>query len=330
MIIKKIKQFIVIAGVISATAWAFLPEWYEFRMPSHPALDEVRVAFIQELKQLGFQDDKTIALHIANESGTLLSVQLMKDFKEKIENKIYIAIGTSIAQVVQKDLKPSEKLVFSSVSDPKGAGLLDTKKNIMGISNYIAALDQLKYFVSLFPQLKVLGVLYNPNEQNSSYIVKDIQKAAKELGLEIKLGTASSPDDVEVVASSLQGVDAIFVNNDNTFASEWGDVVKVSDQMKIPALASDSSLIPFGAAAAYGADSSAVGRATGKLVASLLSENKENEILQNIDQPIRVLNLKKIKELGLSIPTETIDLLVDRKWPEGWLVDLKSWISSFF
>ncbi len=337
---KRIRKIALSAGIstlgLVAGLWAFVygPTWYVVSMPTHPAIDETRVGLIKELKAQGFVPEKTVHIKVETEGGNLISVQGLEDSKAKKLNKIHVAIGTSIAQSVKKNMAPEASLVFSSVTDPVGAGLLKkTEKpegRVTGVSNFVSAYPQLKFFHLLYPKMKTIGFLYNPEEANSLRILHDVQSAAAKLGLSVVLGVVNSPKEVENAARKMSDVDAFFVSNDNTVASEWGDVVRVADERKVPAFTSDTALIKYGALAAYGVNQYEVGRATGLMVIRLLKGEPVSSIpMVTVNEPSRVLNDQKAKELGLTFDQETLKQ-VDKRWPEGWLSDFKNWLKNFF
>lgn len=337
---KRIRKIALSAGIstlgLVAGLWAFVygPTWYVVSMPTHPAIDETRVGLIKELKAQGFVPEKTVHIKVEAEGGNLISVQGLEDSKAKKLNKIHVAIGTSIAQSVKKNMAPEAFLVFSSVTDPVGAGLLKkTEKpegRVTGVSNFVSAYPQLKFFHLLYPKMKTIGFLYNPAEANSLRILHDVQSAAAKLGLSVVLGVVNSPKEVESAARKMSDVDAFFVSNDNTVASEWGDVVRVADERKVPAFTSDTALIKYGALAAYGVNQYEVGKTTALMVIRLLKGEPVSSIpMLTVNEPSRVLNDQKAKELGLTFDQETLKQ-VDKHWPEGWLSDFKNWLKNFF
>lgn len=322
---------IIISGVLISSVGAFLPEWIDFQMPSHPAFDEARVGFIRELRVNGFTDDKNVQIQIGNDSETLIMVQNLEDFKAKKEDsKIFLTMGTGMSKAVLSGLKNGQRLVYCSVTDPISSEIRGA--NITGVSNRVSAKDQLAFFKTLFPNVKKIGVLYNPKEINSISLIDEVREAAKALDIALVFATTDKASEVMSTAESLKGVDAFFVNNDNTFTSEWGDVVKVADQMGIPAFSSDSSLIPFGAVASFGADSEEVGKEAGAIVSSLLKGTSMEKLPpKNVSKPLRVINIAQLEKLKITISEEVLSKNVDRRWPErGWLANIFAKIQSFF
>lgn len=337
---KQVRQIALSAGICTlgllGGLWAFVygPVWYVVNVPTHPAIDETRVGLIKELKAQGYVPNKTVDINIESEGGNLITLQNIDDAKVKKMNKIHVAIGTSIAQSVQKNMAPEAYLVFSSVTDPVGAGLIQNPSKpegrITGVSNFVSAYPQLKFFHALYPTMKRIGFLYNPAEENSVHILHDVLAAAAKLGIEVVHGVVNSAKEIKTVLAAFGEVDAFFVSNDNTVASEWGEVVRTADQRKIPAFTSDTALIKYGALAAYGVNQQEVGRATATMVIRILKgESVSNIPMITVNEPNRVLNESKAKQLGLTFDTETLDL-VDRRWPEGWFQDFKNWLKDLF
>jgi putative ABC transport system substrate-binding protein len=337
---KRIRRIALSTGVCTlgllGTLWAFVygPVWYVVNVPTHPAIDETRVGMIKELKAQGYVPGKTVDIDIESDGGNLISVQMLEDSKAKKLNKIHVAIGTSIAQNVKKNMSPESYLVFSSVTDPVGVGLIKHAEKpegrVTGVSNFVSAYPQLKFFHTLCPKMKTIGFFYNPAEANSVHVLHDVQAAAAKLGLEVVPGVVKDPKEVEVVAQKMSKVDAFFSSNDNTVASEFGDLIREGDKRKIPVFTSDTALIKYGALAAYGVNQLEVGRVTAVMVIRLLKgDSVANIPMVTVNEPNRVLNDHKAKELGLAFDPETLKQ-VDRHWPEGWLADFKSWIKGLF
>lgn len=337
---KRIRKIALSTGVCTlgmlGALWAFVygPVWYVVSIPTHPAIDETRVGMIKELKAQGYVPAKTVDIDIETEGGNLISVQGLEDSKAKKLNKIHVAIGTSIAQSVMKNMSPEAYLVFSSVTDPVSAGLIKHPEKpegrITGVSNYVAAYSQLKFFHLLLPKMKTIGFFYNPSEINSVHVLHDVQAAAATLGLEVVHGAVNTQKDLEDVAKKMSTVDAFFTSNDNTVASEFGVLIREGDKRKIPVFTSDTALIKYGALAAYGVNQHAVGRVTALMVIRLLKgESVANIPMMTVNEPSRILNDQKAKELGLTFDAEILKQ-VDKHWPEGWLSDFRHWIKSIF
>jgi putative ABC transport system substrate-binding protein len=243
----------------------------------HPALDATRKGLLEELPKLGYSDP--IVDYQSAQGNAALAVQIAQKFISNSPD-IIVAIGTKAAQAAMTATKESKiPVVFASVTDPLAAKLvtsLDTPTgNITGVSNFVAPEPQFKFFKKRLPSLKKLGIVYDPGEPNSVALNTMMDKAAKELGLELVYAIAAKTSDVFAASQSLCGkVDAIFVNNDNTALSAFKSVVKAAQSCGIPAFVSDVDIVDQGALAALGPDQLDLGRQVARIVDKILKNPK--------------------------------------------------------
>lgn len=249
----------------------------------HPALNATRQGLLDELKKLGYEEGKNFTLDYQSAQGNpALAAQISQKFiADKAD--VIVAIATKAAQAAITATKGNNiPVVFSSVTDPLGAKLVKDLKTpgnaVTGVSNYIAVEPQFKLFKRLLPNLKTIGIVYDPGEDNSIALNKEMEKAAKELDLKLVFATATKTSDVLAASQSLCGkVDAIFVNNDNTALSAFSSVVKAARSCNIPAFVSDIDIADQGAMASLGPDQVELGRQTARMV---------DRILKNPEAPL--------------------------------------------
>ena len=97
---------------------------------------------------------------------------------KKRKPSIIFTLGTSVIKSFQRSVKEIP-IVFSMVVDPVNSRI--SGKNIAGISLDIPVLIQLKTFKQVVPGLKIIGVLYNPAENER--LIQNAAQRTKELGL---------------------------------------------------------------------------------------------------------------------------------------------------
>jgi putative ABC transport system substrate-binding protein len=238
----------------------------------HPALNATREGLVKELNRLGYEEGKTLTLDYQSAQGnTALAAQIAQKFSSDQANVI-VAIGTTAAQAALNATKDNKiPVIFSSVTDPLSAKLVDNLKtpegHVSGVSNFVSVEPQFKLFKKLQPNLKTLGVIYNPGEANSVAMLDNMEKTAKDFDMKIVTATAAKTSEVLSASRSLCGkVDAIFINNDNTALAAFKSVVKATGECKIPAFVSDVDLFDQGAMAALGPDQADLGRQTARMV----------------------------------------------------------------
>ncbi len=277
----------------------------------HPALDQTRKGIQDQLAKDGFIASKNYKwLYESAQGNTSLGMQIAQKFVGQRVN-VAVAIGTPVSQSMKQAITHNKSripMVFASVTDPKVAGLGSigtTSPYITGISNFVPAEKQFTYFQSILPELMTIGVIYNPGEANSAFLVANMQKAAQAKGIELKFAPASRTNDVLDAAKQLVAdVDAIFINNDNTALAAFTAIVKVANAAKIPVLSSDLATLEKGAFAAYGPDQYAIGLQVGKIVVEILN-NPNHKNTSPISLPKKIhgnVNARQAKKLNIVLP----------------------------
>lgn len=260
------------------------------------ALTDARQGFTQELKAQGYKGDK-IKIDYVNAQGDQANLKTMSEQLKKDKNDVNLAIATPAAQALQKG-DPETPMVFTAVTDPKAAGLVDNTKapgtNATGVVDMVNIASQIAYMHKLFPKAKNVGMLYNAAEQNSIVQIKAAEKAAKKLGLKVVKRTVASTNDVQSATESLAGqADVIYVPTDNTVAAAMSTVGKVSLAKKVPVVPAASTMVKDGGVATIGIDYKDLGKQTAKLAIKILKGKKVKDLA--VETPAKVTVIKNQK-----------------------------------
>ena len=199
------------------------------------------------------------------------------------------------------------------MTDPYGGGIvkqLDAPEgNITGVSNYSPEVTkiQLEFFRKLLPNLQTLGFINNSGEVNSTILLEKIKVIAKELGIKIKEATAQNTNEaVFITRSILNGVDAIFIDNDNTALGAIKGIVDVSMKSKKPVFCSDIDTVNLGVLASVGPNQYKLGEQAAEMVLKIL-QNKEkirNLPVKFASNNVYLVNKKSAETLGIKVPTD--------------------------
>jgi putative ABC transport system substrate-binding protein len=250
----------------------------------HPSLDEIRRGIMDELKEQGLTKEKKIKIVYENAHGNIAtSMQIAQKFVS-MEPEVMVGITTPSAQALNSAGRGKDiPLVFSAVTDPIGANLIksleQTSENVTGTIDLPPIRQQLTLLKKLVPQLKKIGVIYNPSEVNSVKQIEKLESIARKEGLEIVKSPATKSTEVYGAASKLAGnVDAFYFTNDNTVIAALESVVRVANEHNIPTIASDDQSVKHGVLVSLANNQYQVGRDTGKLVARILQGEYANKI----------------------------------------------------
>ncbi|MGD9509151.1 MAG: ABC transporter substrate-binding protein [Geminicoccaceae bacterium] len=273
----------------------------------HPALDATRDGVKEALAAEGFVDGETITFRYESAQGnSATAVQIARKFVGEAP-AVIVPISTPSAQAVVA-ATGEIPVVFSSVTDPVGAKLVANPEhpggNVTGMSNMTPMNKHLDLIREILPELKVLGVVYNPGEVNSRTLVRLLEAEAPARGITVVEAPANRSAEVQSAAQSLVGrAEAIYVPTDNTVVSAFEALVQVGRQNKLPVIAGDIDSVPRGAIAAVGFDYLDVGRQTGRMVARVLRGEKPGDIPVEYAQTLELaVNPGAAEAMGVALP----------------------------
>jgi len=279
----------------------------------HPALDATRAGIVDELSEFAEREGVEYRFFFESAQGqTLISSQIAQKFAG-MRPDVIVAIPTTAAQAAAAATSRNKvPVVFSSVTDPLKAGLVKSienpGRNITGVSNFIPAEPQIEFFKTVLPNLKSIGIVYNPSEVNSVELVNIFKESAKKYGIIVETAPAMLTTEVGLAASALTSkVDALFVTNDNTALSAFDSVEREGNKAGIPVFVSDVDVVERGALAAYGPNQYELGRQTAKMILKVINGNDPAGIPVEFPDAAEIwINLDAAKKINLTLPQEVI------------------------
>ncbi len=273
----------------------------------HPALDAVRTGFVEGLKKNGLE--ATVNVHIA-QGNPATNVQIASQILGE-KPDLVMAIATPSAQACAQKIKDIPVL-FSAVSDPKGAGLVASMQapggNVTGMTDMSPVDRQLELMREILPALKTLGVIYNAGEANSVSQLDLLKAECARLGIRVTEATVTNSSGVYQAAKSLAGkCDAVYIPLDNTVVSALESAIKVCTENKLPLFSSDNDSVPRGTIAAVAIDYGRMGEQTAAMAKAILADGAKPATLpvERLKDLETVVNTKAAVAMGVSIP-ETV------------------------
>ena len=158
-----------------------------------------------------------------------LAAELLRD-----QPAVIVVAGGVPAAFAAKAATSTTPIVFTSVGNPVEMGLVESLGhpggNITGIdATMTAELDakRLELLHELMPLLGVVGVLVNPNRPISEMQVKDVEAAARQLGLQVVVLRAGAPVDLDAAFAAIveRRLGALLITADPFFVSRRDQLV---------------------------------------------------------------------------------------------------------
>ena len=278
----------------------------------HPALDAVRQGILDELRQHGYLPGDNLDWEFQSAQGDAgIAGQIARKFVGDAPDAI-VAIATPSAQAVAAAAHGTLPVIFSAVTDPLDARLVDNLErpggNVTGVSDLLPLEQHLALIREIVPDAGAVGIPYNPGEANAAVLVKRIEAMAPGLGLKIVTASAPTTGDVLMAARSLVGkVDVIYVTTDNTVIAAFESVLKVGREARIPVIAGDTDTVSRGAVAAVGFDYYDVGRQTGVLLLRVLNGEHPGDIaVRGVEKNRLHLNPASARTMGVELSSGLI------------------------
>lgn len=266
--------FIIFSTISHPTHSSPFKKIFISQVVEHPALNETIKGIIDILKK-NYGDNIQIRVESA-QANAALAQQIANKFISQ-QPDLVVGVGTMAAQSFAKSaILGKTKLVFSSITDPIKAGLGKTLEqpgqNMSGVSNFIPLEPQIALFKKLQPNLKKLGIIYNPGELNSISINQKLETILPKMDIAFVKQAALKTADVSQAATKLAtNVDAIFISNDGVALSGFQAIVKAAQLAKIPVYVSDTDAVKLGAVAALGPNQYKIGEQTGAIICHALN-----------------------------------------------------------
>lgn len=231
-----------------------------------------------------------------------ITMQLMAD-----EVDVIIPIATPAAQIVQSVTEDAPlPIVFSAVSDPVGAGLVESMEtpgaNITGTSDALNASAILDLMFLANPDIQSVGLLYSQSEDSSKLPIEEAKAYLEEKGIEYVEKTGTNNTEVAQAADALiaDGVDAVFTPTDNTVMTAELAIFEKFIDAGIPHYAGADSFALNGAFCGYGVDYENLGIATADMVIEILKGADPAETaVQTFDNGIATVNTETAEAIGI-------------------------------
>lgn len=279
----------------------------------HPALDAVREGLKDELTNAGYVEGETMRWEWQSAQGAPATATQIANKYAGANPSVIVAIATLSAQAAASAADSNTPVIFSAVTDPVGAELVESESkpgaNISGVSDLSPVGQQLALIKEILPEAQTLGVLYSAGEDNSASLVALVKKQAPEKGFnEVKEVTVGNSSEVLAAARSMVGsVDAIYVPTDNTVVSALESVVQVGQENSLPVFAGDTDSVERGAIAALSFDYYDVGKQTGKMVVKVLEGAKPGDLSVEYVEDLQLfVNRAAAEAMGVTLPESVI------------------------
>jgi putative tryptophan/tyrosine transport system substrate-binding protein len=227
-----------------------------------------------------------------------------------------IAATTTQAALAAKTATTTIPIVFETGDDPVRLGLVTSLNrpggNVTGVTqtNIEITPKRLELLHELLPTASVMALLVNPsNPTIAETNTKELQAAARTLGLELHVLNATTERDFDAVFSKLIQLRAggLVIGTDPFFTSRSEQLAALAAHHAVPAVYSWREFAVAGGLLSYGSDVTDAYRLAGNYAGRVLKGEKPADLpVQQVSKVELIINLKTAKALGLNIPLPII------------------------
>jgi putative ABC transport system substrate-binding protein len=312
------RNFIALLGGAAATwplaARAQQPRmpligWLSTRAPGEAAY--LVAAFRQGLKEAGYVEGQNVAIEFRWGEG---QYERLPAYAAELVGRaasVIVATGGDPAAQAAKVATATIPIVFVSGSDPVNVGLVASLNrpggNIAGVHMLILGLGakRLGLLHECMPAVNLVGVLVNPNFADGQTQLRDVEDAARSLGLRLVVEKAGTQFEIDTAFADLarQKTGAIIVIADPFFTVQRAHIAALAARHAMPAVFELREYVAAGGLMSYGPNLAHGYRQGAVYAGKILKGAKPAEL--PIEQPTKfelVINLKTAKTLGLTIP----------------------------
>ena len=312
---KKILSLVLAAMMLlSLSAAAFAESKTEYKVGicnfvDDASLNQIIANIRARLAEIEQERGVTIRINEdnCNLDGSILE-QIIADFMAD-EVDVMVGVATPVAMAMQGKTEDSGMpVVFAAVSDPVGAGLVETLEkpgsNLTGTSDYLDTNAIFNLIFALNPDIAKVALLYNPSEDASSAPIAAAKEILSAKGVEFKEYSGANVSEIMLAADAIvmDGMQAVFTPTDNTIMNAELSIYDKFAEAGIPHFTGADSFALNGAFLGYGVDYANLGYETGNMVAAILLDGAGPAAtpVMTFDNGTATINTETCEALGLN------------------------------
>ncbi|MBD5520276.1 MAG: ABC transporter substrate-binding protein [Lachnospiraceae bacterium] len=230
------------------------------------------------------------------------------------EVDIIVPVATPTAMVMQNSTAENPKddgslipVVFSAVSDPVGAGLVDSMdapgSNITGTSDALNTDAIFDLMLAANPDIQTVGLLYDKSQDSSTAAIAAAKAYCEDKGIDVVEKTGTNNGEISLAADALvaAGVEAIFTPTDNNVMTAELAIYEKFIDANVPHYCGADSFALNGAFLGYGVNYEELGTATADMVVDILVNGADPASLavKTMDNGIATVNTETAEAIGL-------------------------------
>ena len=219
--------------------------------------------FRKGLSEMGFSEGRNVTIEYHGLEGRFERLPTLLDDVIRRRVAVIATPGSNPASLAAKAATATIPVVFGVGDDPVTMGLVASLArpggNATGVNWFSQEVTakRLRLLHDVVPKAVRVAVLVNPGNATSTEVtVRETQKAAPALGLQIQVLNASTIDEIEAAFAAMarERADALYVASDAFYNNRRGQIATLAARDRISASYSTRDTVEVGGLMSYGAD----------------------------------------------------------------------------
>jgi putative tryptophan/tyrosine transport system substrate-binding protein len=269
-------------------------------------------AFVARLRELGWIDGRNIAFEYRWSEGR--EEPLAGFAAEFVRQKVGAIVTYGGAVKTLKQATTSIPIVFAIAVDPVGIGLVPSLShpagNVTGMSIQSTDLagKRLELFREADPAFRRLAIMFDAGYPAAVIGSKQVQAAARTLGLEATLHGIRRPEDIAPAFAAVSNqADAFYVVENALVSSASAEITELALKARLPMMFNIGTVVQLGALLSYGPNFPAMFGRAAEFIDKILHGANPGDL--PVEQPTKfdlIINLRTAKALGLTVPDKML------------------------
>ena len=313
------REFITLLGG-AAVAWPLAARGQQqpampvigFLHPSSPEAAANRLpAFRQGLRETGFIEGENVAIEYGWGGGQVDRLPTLAADLARRRPAVIVSPGGTAGALAAKTATTTIPIVFLVGEDPVGLGLVASLarpgSNMTGVNFFTVevAAKRLELLRELVPAVTRVAALVDSNAGNAEATVREVEIAARSMGLQIQVLNTSTSREIDAAFASFvrERPDALFVGSGPFFIDRRVQLALLAAHHSVPATYQDRLNAEAGGLMSYGASLTDAYRQVGAYAGRILKGTKPADlpIVQSTKIEL-VINVQAARVLGITVP----------------------------
>ena len=316
----KRREFITLVGCATA-AWPLVARsqdrnmirlgYLEAGVKSDPTIQNLRRQFLLGLRDLGAIEGRDFMMEDRSADGHLERLPLLAAQLANLPVDIFVAAGGEASVRAAIQATDTIPIVMTISADPIGSGIIASSArpggNVTGMSALASEMagKRIELLKDVLPGALRVAVLWNPDNKSKVVEWKDMQTAAKAIGLTLIPVEVRTAEQLEFAFGSIlrERPDALITLTESLTLANCERIGHFALSSRLPMIAELREFAVAGGLASYGASRPDLWRRAAGYAHKIMRGVKPSDL--PVEQPVKfemVINLKAAKAMGLEVP----------------------------